>query len=55
MIKVEYQKVNHKTVRRMFSYGGSFDRCIAEAWFRADEGNRQKLEDAFADLFERYK
>ena len=34
--------------------GGAFAEAIALAWFRADSGNRQRLIDAFSDLFERW-
>jgi hypothetical protein len=39
---------------RMMEYGGGFASSIGAAWFRADSGNRAKLEGAFPELFERY-
>ena len=30
---------------------GSFAEAIAEAYYKADKGNKAKLESAFADLF----
>jgi len=39
---------------RMMECGGGFASLIAAAWFRADSGNRAKLEGAFPELFERY-
>jgi len=38
----------------MRQYGGSFARALAEAWFKADVVNQQRLEQAFPDFFERY-
>ncbi len=34
--------------------GGGFAEAIAAAWFRADSGNRERLADAFGDLFGRF-
>ena len=39
----------------MQRYGGSFAKAIAEAWFRADNDNRKKLERCFFELFEEYE
>lgn len=43
------------TIERMIAHGGMFSQCLAEAWIHADEKNRAKLEQAFADLFKRYE
>lgn len=34
--------------------GGSFAAAIAQAFFHADKGNRERLLCAFGDLFERF-
>lgn len=47
--------MNPETIARMQTYGGSFARAIAEAWYHADPANRALLEAAFADLFARYE
>ena len=39
---------------RMQMYGGQFAQTLADAWICADESNRDKLEQAFGDLFARY-
>jgi hypothetical protein len=38
----------------MDKIGGGFAMCIAQAYFRADQHNRERLLFAFGDLFERY-
>ncbi|RZS35848.1 hypothetical protein [Corticibacter populi] len=43
-----------KTIDRMRTYGGSFAKAIAEAWIRADAINKERLQDAFPELFESY-
>ena len=55
MFLTDCKEIKHKTVVRMSNYGGSFARCIAEAWFVADNKNRQKLEEALTELFEKYE
>jgi hypothetical protein len=44
----------HTAMGNMKSQGGSFARCLAEAWFRADYHNRAKIEAAFSDLIKTY-
>lgn len=44
----------HTAARKMEAHGGHFAAAIAEAYFRADSTNRQKLLNAFADLFSSY-
>lgn len=44
----------HEAALRMQRMGGGFATSVAEAWFRADSGNRARLEAAFEDLFNRY-
>lgn len=47
--------MNPETIERMMEFGGSFAKSIAHAWAYADDKNRAKLEQAFADLFARYE
>lgn len=42
------------TVANMNKYGGSFARCLANAWHTADPTNRQRLEATFAPEFAKY-
>lgn len=44
-----------KTLENMRKYGGSFVQQLARLWFVADQGNRDKLEAAFGDIFDRYE
>lgn len=44
----------HKAAHKMSQYGGGFASAIAEAFFRADSNNEQRLIRAFPELFERY-
>lgn len=39
----------------MEKIGGSFIRSLAECYYRADAGNRERLRQAFAHEFERYE
>ena len=48
------KQVTMTQVDRMMLYGGSFANAIGKAWHRADDDNRRKLEEAFADLFQAY-
>jgi hypothetical protein len=34
--------------------GGGFAEAIANAWFRADSSNKERLAEAFGELFGRY-
>lgn len=38
----------------MQMYGGSFVKCIGEAWAHADQTNRIRVQNAFEAEFERY-
>ncbi len=44
-----------KTLENMRKYGGSFVQQLARLWFVADQGNRDKLEAAFSDIFDKYE
>ena len=43
----------HQAAHTMDKWGG-FAMCIAQAYFRADQQNRERLLAAFGDLFERF-
>lgn len=43
-----------KAVEAMSTFGGSFIRALAQAWYCADSINRARLEQAFAPEFLRY-
>jgi hypothetical protein len=47
--------MNLDIASKMLHYGGNFAQAIADAWMCADHENRAKLEQAFADLFDKYK
>lgn len=38
----------------MIKHGGSFAANIGRAYFTADQSNRDRLTEAFADLFDKY-
>jgi len=42
-------------IEAMQFWGGSFAKAIAEAYIKADPSNKNKLYDAFTDLFDSYK
>jgi hypothetical protein len=44
----------HQAAHKMDQIGGGFAMCIAQAYFRADPQNRERLLYAFGDLFERF-
>ena len=44
-----------KVVDTMAKYGGSFVKALAEAFYRADMINIQKLKNAFPEYWEQYK
>jgi hypothetical protein len=52
---VEVRYSNAFAASRMMQYGGGFASALATAWFRADSGNRARIEKAFADLFAKYQ
>ena len=45
----------YKTAATMLRQGSGFAKAIADAWFRADSTNSQRLCEAFPDLFEMYQ
>ena len=44
----------HKAAHNMENYGGGFAGAIALAYFRADSSNRERIINAFPELFERF-
>ena len=47
--------MNIDIASKMLHYGGNFAQAIADAWICADPENRARLEQAFADLFAKYR
>lgn len=37
----------HRTVASMEMHGGGFCRALAQAWYKADPRNKQRIEHAF--------
>ncbi len=52
--KPDLRHNHHEIVRSMLNYGGSFVNAFARAWQAADMENKERLQAAFPDLFERY-
>ena len=48
----EEQEVD--ALRLMMQQGGGFASTLADAWFRADSGNKAKLRATFGDLLRAY-
>jgi len=44
-----------KTLQAMNKFGGGFVKCLAGLMLVADDGNQERLEDAFPEIFARYK
>lgn len=44
-----------ETLDKMQKYGGSFVRQLAVLWIIADQENRDKIEAAFGDIFDKYE
>lgn len=44
-----------KVVEMMERHGGSFAKSLAKSWMLADSDNRQRIEDAFDELFQTYR
>lgn len=42
----------HRTVASMERHGGGFCRALAQAWYKADPRNKQRIEHAFSHLLE---
>jgi len=44
----------HNSANEMRERGGGFAGALAEAWQKADKGNKTRIEQAFPDLFFRF-
>lgn len=44
----------HRTWELAQQYGGGFVSALAVAWFKADRGNKARIEAAFPHLIEEY-
>lgn len=44
----------YNAAHKMQAMGGGFASALAEAFFRADSHNKQRILLAFGDMFERY-
>ena len=42
----------HRTFASMERYGGNFCAALANAWYKADPGNKRRIESAFPHLLE---
>jgi hypothetical protein len=42
----------HRTVASMELHGGGFCRALAQAWYKADPRNKQRIEHAFSHILE---
>lgn len=42
----------YNTIASMERYGGGFCRALAQAWYIADPGNKQRIELAFSHILE---
>lgn len=51
---IEWSK-EFEVIRLMKDIGGSFVQSLAETWKRADIDNKKKLEQAFPEIWERYR
>jgi hypothetical protein len=40
----------HRTVASMEIHGGGFCRALAQAWYKADPRNKQRIEHAFEHI-----
>lgn len=47
--------IQNAVLELMIEQGGSFNRKLAELYYVADSENSKKLEQAFSDIFERFK
>lgn len=44
----------HRTIASMELHGGGFCRALAQAWYKADPRNKQRIETAFSHVLEDY-
>ena len=45
---------DHKVIKAMLRYGGSFVQCLAECAFRADANNLAKIKATWPEIWEMY-
>lgn len=45
----------YKTIEAMERYGGGFVKALALAYMKADPMNKARIEQAFPEVFEKYK
>lgn len=50
----QFSEQHHATLGAMLRFGGSFVKCIGEAWQRADASNHDRLYAAFPEYYEQY-
>jgi hypothetical protein len=50
-----FSKLELEAIEAMKREGGSFVRCLGEAFSHADAINARRLKDAFPDYWEEYK
>lgn len=48
------EQEKYEAFHLMKEMGGGFATRLADAWFYADSGNKEKIETAFADMLRRY-
>ena len=51
-IKMNYEQ-GHQACQNMEKMGGSFERQLALAYYRADSTNAKRLREAFPEIFEK--
>jgi len=51
---MEFRTSKYETLSAMTKYGGSFIKCLAELYHRADSENQAILEKAFEHYFVQY-
>jgi hypothetical protein len=49
-----YQHSEEDIIASMSKFGGSFVKQLAVLWYRADDNNQKKLEEAFHSYFIKY-
>ena len=47
-------ELGHKAAQNMERMGGSFERQLALAYYRADSTNAKRLREAFPEIFQKY-
>lgn len=47
-------RTQFRTFTAMERHGGGFCAALAQAWFKADQGNKRRIESAFPHLLESF-